>query len=73
MYGKVDESNSKDIRRGSISDINIFQENSNYPSFLINTSHLLSFKQKISNITWEKDGINLLQKVFFYRRRYSKI
>ena len=41
MYGKVEESNSKDIRRGSISDINIFQENSNYPSFLINTSHLL--------------------------------
>ena len=72
MYGKVDESNSKDIRRGSISDINTFTENSNYPSFLINTSHLLSFKQKISNITWEKDGINLLQKEYFTEEDIQK-
>ena len=62
MYGKDDENKSKEVRRESINDIKIIPENSNYPSFLINTSNLLLFKQKISNITWEKEGKMLLEK-----------
>ena len=27
-----------------------------FPSFLINNSHLLSLKEKIKNISWEKEG-----------------
>ena len=62
MYGNDDENKSKESRRESLNDIKIIPENTNYPSFLINTSHLLLFKQKISNITWEKEGKILLEK-----------
>ena len=62
MYGNDDENKSKESRRESLNDIKIIPENSNYPSFLINTSNLLLFKQKISNITWEKEGKILLEK-----------
>ena len=60
MYGNDDENKSKEVKR-----INIIPENINYPIFLINTTNLLSFKQKISNITWEKEGKNLLKKLQF--------
>ena len=65
MYGNDDENKSKEVKRININEINIIPENINYPIFLINTTNLLSFKQKISNITWEKEGKNLLEKSQF--------
>jgi len=65
MYGNDDENKSKEVKRININEINIIPENINYPIFLINTTNLLSFKQKISNITWEKEGKNLLKKLQF--------
>ncbi len=65
MYGNDDENKSKEVKRKNINEINIISENLNYPIFLINTTNLLSFKQKISNITWEKEGKNLLEKLQF--------
>ena len=65
MYGNDDENKSKEVKRKNINEINIISENLNYPIFLINTTNLLSFKQKISNITWEKEGKNLLKKLQF--------
>ena len=65
MYGNDDENKSKEVKRININEINIIPENINYPIFLINTTNLLSFKQKISNITWEKEGKNLLEKLQF--------
>ena len=65
MYGNDDENKSKEVKRKNINEINILSENLNYPIFLINTTNLLSFKQKLSNITWEKEGKNLLEKSQF--------
>ena len=65
MYGNDDENKSKEVKRKNINEINIISENLNYPIFLINTTNLLSFKQKLSNITWEKEGKNLLEKSQF--------
>ncbi len=65
MYGKDDENKSNEFKRRSITEINIYSDNTYYPSFLINTSNLLLFKQKISNISWEKEGKNLLEKTQF--------
>ena len=56
MYGKDDENKSNEFKRRSITEINIYSDNTYYPSFLKNTSNLLLFKQKISNISWEKEG-----------------
>ena len=36
-----------------------------FPSFIINNKLLLSLKEKLKNISWEKDGINLLSKISF--------
>ena len=65
MYGKDDENKSNEFKRRSITEINIYSDNTYYPSFLKNTSNLLLFKQKISNISWEKEGKNLLEKTQF--------
>ena len=39
-----------------------------FPSFLINNSHLLSLKEKIKNISWEKEGKNLLKRISFDKK-----
>ena len=62
MYGKDDEKKSKEVKRESLNDLRIYSQDTNYPSFLKNTSNLLLFKQKISDITWEKEGKILLEK-----------
>ncbi len=36
-----------------------------FPSFIINNKLLLSLKEKLKNISWEKDGIILLSKFSF--------
>ena len=41
MYGKDDEKKSKEVKRESLNDLRIYSQDTNYPSFLKNTSNLL--------------------------------
>ena len=57
----TDSSENKEINQNSLKPETI----SFFPSFLINNPLLLSIREKIKNISWEKEGIYLLSKVSF--------
>ena len=57
----TNSSESKEINYDSLKPETI----SFFPSFLINNTHLLSIKEKIKNVSWEKEGKILLSKVSF--------
>ena len=57
----TESSENKEINYNSLKTETI----SFFPSFLINNTHLLTIKEKIKNVSWEKEGKKLLTKISF--------